>query len=63
MPLSIFVSFGVTLDPAETPFAKTPFSQFLIFRDSGPEGAGRLFWNFSEACGPEGLETLIIITM
>ena len=30
-PWIFFVALGVTLDSAETPFAKTPFSWFLIF--------------------------------
>ena len=39
-----FVSLGVTLDSAETPFAKTPFSWLLsedrkTLRESGPRGS------------------------
>ena len=30
-PWVFFVSFGVTLDSAETPFAKTPLSWFLTW--------------------------------
>ena len=30
-PWVYFVSLAVTLDSTETPFAKTPFSWFLIF--------------------------------
>ena len=34
------------------------FSTFSgLFSDSGPEGPGRLFWDFFAVFGPEGLET------
>ena len=44
MPSGIFVSLRMTLDPAETPFAKTPFSWLLNFFQTflGPQ-AGRPF--------------------
>ena len=42
--LDFFVSLGVTLNSAETPFAKTPFSWLLsedrkTLRESGPRGS------------------------
>ena len=39
-PWVFFVSFGVTLDPVETPFAKTLFSWFLSF-GGAKLGSGR----------------------